>query len=151
MTSSRRTIAVRPPICMNDCSRMAAISASRSCRSLCTFSSIWRIKPCNCRLSSAFRAARLSACSDRRRLCTRCSAIMFRLMERSIVMVVVGSGFSLLPKIPRNPFRFGFLGCSCTLFCTITGTCRAIFSLRVCCSSSSLTMPRICCSLSSRR
>ena len=130
--------------------RIVIISASRFCRSDWTFSSIWRINPCSCKFSSALRAARLSACFDRRRLCDCCSAIMSRLRERSIVVVVVDSGFSFLPKIPRNPFRFGFLGCSCTLFCTITGTWRASFSLRACCSSSNLTMPRICCSLSSR-
>ena len=26
-----------------------------------------------------------------------------------------------LPNMPKKPFRFGFLDCSCTLFCTITG------------------------------
>ena len=97
------------------------------------------------------RAARLSACTERRRLCPLCSAIIFRLRERSIVVVTVGFTSSFLPKIPKNPFRFGFLGCSCTLFCTIAGTWWAIFSLKACCSSSSLTIPRICCSLSSRR
>ena len=151
MTNNKKTNPVKPPICINDCSRMAAISAFHFCRSACILLSIWRIKPCNCRLSSAFRAARLSACTERRRLCPLCSAIIFRLRERSIVVVTVGFTSSFLPKIPKNPFRFGFLGCSCTLFCTIAGTWWAIFSLGACCSSSSLTIPRICCSLSSRR
>ena len=122
ITNSRRTNPVKHPTCINDCSRMAVISSSRFCKSACTFLSIWWINPCSCRLSSAFRAARLSACSDRRRLCACCSAIMSRLRERSIVVVTVGFGFSFLPKMPRNPLRFGFCGCSCTLFCTITGT-----------------------------
>ena len=69
-------------------------------------------------------------------LCRCCSAIISRSRERSIVVVTVGFWLSFLPNMPRNPFRFGFCGCSCTLFCTITGTCRAIFSLRTCCSSS---------------
>ena len=29
---------------------------------------------------------------------------------------------SFLPKMPKKPLRLDFLGCSCTLFCTITGT-----------------------------
>ena len=37
------------------------------------------------------------------------------------VVVVVGFVPSFLPKMPKKPFRFGFLACSCTLFCTITG------------------------------
>ena len=122
ITSRRKTNPVRLPICINDCSLMAVISASRFCRSACTFLSIWCINPCSCRLSSAFRTARLSVCSDRRRLCARCSVIMSRSRERSIVVVTVGFGFSFLPNMPRNPFRFGFCGCSCTLFCTIMGT-----------------------------
>lgn len=102
--------------------QVVVLSASRFCRSACTFLSIWRINPCSCRLSFAFRATRLSVCSDRRRLCARCLAIMSRSRERSIVVVTVGFGFSFLPNMPRNLFRFGFCGCSCTLFCTITGT-----------------------------
>ena len=151
MTNNKKTNPVKPLICINDCSCMAVISASRFCKSACTFLSIWRISPCNCLLSSAFRAARLSACTERQRLCACCSANKFRLSERSIVVVTVGFASSFLPKIPKKPFRFVFLGCSCTLLCTITGTCCAIFSLMVCCSSSNVTIPRICSSLSSRR
>ena len=151
MTNSNKTNPVKPPIWKNDRSRMAAISASRFCKSACTFLSIWRIKPCNCLLSSAFRAARLSACSDRRRLCSCCSAIIFRLRERSIVVVTVGLISSFLPNMPKNPFRFGFLGCSWALFCTITGTWWVILSLMACCCLSTCTIWRICRSLSSRR
>ena len=28
---------------------------------------------------------------------------------------------AILDEEPKKPFRFGFLDCSCTLFCTITG------------------------------
>ena len=38
------------------------------------------------------------------------------------MVVTVGFASSFLPKMPKNPFRLGFLGCSCTLFCAITGT-----------------------------
>ena len=51
-----------------------------------------------------------------------CLPFIFRLKERCIVVVTVGFASSFLPKMPKNPFRLGFLGCSCTLFCAITGT-----------------------------
>ena len=151
MTNSNITNPVKPPIWMNDRSRMAAISASRFCRSVCTFPSIWTTSPCSCLFNSAFRAARLSACSDKRRFWVCCSAIIFRLRERSIVVVMVGFASSFLPNMPRNPLRFGFLDCSCTLRRTITGTWLVILSLITCCCSSTCTIWRICRSLSSRR
>ena len=151
MTSSSITNPVKPPIWMNDRSRMAVISASRFCRSVCTFPSIWTTSPCSCLLSSAFRAARLSAWTDKRRLCACCSVLIFRLKERCIVVVTVGFASSFLPKMPKKPLRLDFLGCSCTLFCTITGTWLVILSLMACCCSSIWTIWHICRSLSSRR
>ena len=43
-----------------------------------------------------------------------------KLKKKSVISL---GGFvpSFLPKMPKKPFRFGFLDCSCTLFCTITG------------------------------
>ena len=90
MTNSKRTNPIKPPICINDFLRIAVISLSLFCKSDCTFFSIWQINPCSCLLSSALRAARLSACSDNRRLCAFCSLTMFLLDERSVVVVVVG-------------------------------------------------------------
>ena len=130
---------------------MAVISISRFCRSDCTLSSIWRISPLNSLLSSALRTARLSACSDNRRLCSFCSLTMFLLGERSVVVVVNGFVSSFLPNIPKKPLRFGFLGCSCTILCTITGTWLTIFLLMDCCSSVNRTIWNICRSLSSKR
>ena len=89
---------------------MAVISLSLFCKSDCTFFSIWQINPCSCLLSSALRAARLSACSDNRRLCAFCSLTMFLLDERSVVVVVVGFVPSFLPKMLKKPFRFGLFG-----------------------------------------
>lgn len=108
MTNSKRTNPIKPPICINDFLRMAVISLSLFCKSDCTFFSIWQINPCSCLLSSALRAARLSACSDNRRLCAFCSLTMFLLDERSVVVVVVGFVPSFLPKMLKKPFRFGF-------------------------------------------
>ena len=112
MTNSKRTNPIKPPICINDFLRIAVISLSLFCKSDCTFFSIWQINPCSCLLSSALRAARLSACSDNRRLCAFCSLTMFLLDERSVVVVVVGFVPSFLPKMLKKPFRFGFLDCS---------------------------------------
>ncbi|GFI39890.1 hypothetical protein IMSAGC016_01673 [Muribaculaceae bacterium] len=151
MTNSKRTNPIKPPICINDFSRMAVISASLLCKSDCTFFSIWQINPRSCLLSSALRAARLSACSDNRRLCAFCSLTMFLSGERSVVVVVNGFVFSFLPNMPKNPLRFGFLGCSCTIFCTITGSWLAIFLLMDCCSSINRTIWNICRSLYSKR
>ena len=130
---------------------MATISSSRPCRSACTLFSIWQISPFNCLLRSALRAARLSACSDNRRLCSFCSLTMLLLGERSVVVVVGGFVSSFLPNMPKNPFRFGFLGCSCILVWTMRGTWLAIFLLMDCCSSINRTIWNICRSLSSKR
>ena len=79
-----------------------------------------------CRFKAIYPVERIDSVrhflEDKERLCACCSAIIFRLRERSIVVVAVGFASSFLPKMPKKPLRLDFLGCSCTFFCTITGT-----------------------------
>ena len=119
---------------------MAVISASRFCRSRSTFLSICPISDCSCRFNSLLRMARLSACSDKRRLCACCCVISLRFSAWSMEVVAVGFDFSFLPNKPKKPLRFVFLGCSCVLFAAMKGTRLAISRFKFSCLFNTSTM-----------